>query len=52
MTDEKSRLEAVSRFTQLSPDVAADLKQIVELAAQLCNTPVALITLVDEKVQW
>jgi len=52
MTDEKSRLEAVSRFTQLSPDVAADLKQIVDLAAQLCNTPVALITLVDEKVQW
>jgi PAS domain S-box-containing protein len=52
MSDEKSRLEAVNRFTQLNPELAADLNQIVELAAQICNTPVALVTLVDENVQW
>lgn len=52
MSDEKSRLEAVSRFTQLNPELTADLNQIVELAAQICNTPVALVTLVDENVQW
>lgn len=51
MNDEKNRLGAVSRFTQLNAEVAADLNQIVELVAQICNTPVALVTLVDEKVQ-
>lgn len=51
MIDEKNRLNAVSRFTQLNAEVAADLNQIVELVAQICNTPVALVTLVDEKVQ-
>ncbi|MFD0749825.1 GAF domain-containing protein [Mucilaginibacter calamicampi] len=52
MIDEKSRLEAVSRFTQINPDVAADLNELVDLAAQICNTPVALVTLIDEDVQW
>lgn len=52
MSDEKSRLEAVSRFTQLDGDLAADLNEIVNLAAQICNTPVALVTLVDKDVQW
>ncbi len=52
MIDEKSRLDAVSRFTQLDAGVAADLNEIVNLTAQICNTPVALVTLLDENVQW
>ncbi len=43
MIDEKSRLDAVSRFKQLDAGVAADLNEIVDLAAQICNTPVALV---------
>ncbi len=49
---EIDRLSAVSRFTVLEANVAADLNNIVDLAAQICNTPVALVTLVDEHVQW
>jgi PAS domain S-box-containing protein len=52
MSDEKSRLEAVSRFTQLDAGLAADLNEIVNLAAQICNTPVALVTLIDKNLQW
>ncbi|MGY3211319.1 GAF domain-containing protein [Mucilaginibacter sp. HD30] len=52
MSDEKSRLDAVSRFKNLDTRVAADLNEIVDLAAQICNTPVALVTLIDENLQW
>ena len=52
MIDEKSRLEAVARFAELNKDIAADLNEIVDLAAQICSTPVALVTLVDQDVQW
>ena len=52
MIDEKSRLDAVSRYKKLDAGVAADLNEIVDLAAQICNTPVALVTLIDENVQW
>ncbi|PJJ79722.1 GAF domain-containing protein [Mucilaginibacter auburnensis] len=49
---EIDRLNAVSRFTTLEASVTADLNNIIDLAAQICNTPVALVTLVDEHVQW
>lgn len=52
MSDEKSRLEAVSRFCQLDARLATDLNEIVDLAAQICHTPVALVTLIDKNVQW
>jgi PAS domain S-box-containing protein len=46
------RLDAVSRFKQPDEKVAKDLNEIVNLAAEICNTPVALITLLDEDTQW
>jgi len=49
---EKDRLNAVSRFAVLKADIITDLNSIVDLAAQICNTPVALVTLIDEHVQW
>ena len=52
MIDEKSHLEAVSRFAELDKGVADDLNEIVDLAARICFTPVALVTLIDENVQW
>lgn len=50
--NELNRLKAVERFKDLDSAITADLDEIVKLAAQLCKTPVALITLLDEDVQW
>lgn len=52
MNSEESRLEAVRRFKQLGDDITQDLNDIVSLAAQICNTPVALVTLLDADTQW
>jgi PAS domain-containing protein len=54
MNRELHRLEAVKRFKELELDLAItqDLNDIVELASQICNTPAALITLLDEETQW
>jgi GAF domain-containing protein len=52
MNDEPQRLNAVSRFKQLDAEITRDLNEIANMAAQLCNTPVALITLIDEDKQW
>jgi PAS domain S-box-containing protein len=52
MDREFYRLEAVKRFKELDPAIAKDLNDIVTLASQICDTPVALITLLDEDKQW
>jgi GAF domain-containing protein len=54
MDRELHRLEAVKRFKELEldPAITQDLNDIVELASQICNTPAALITLLDENTQW
>jgi PAS domain S-box-containing protein len=54
MDRELHRLEAVKRFKELEldPAVTKDLNDIVSLAAQICNTPAALFTLVDDNTQW
>jgi PAS domain S-box-containing protein len=52
MDSEQNRLEAVSRFKLLGDDITNDLNDIVSLAARICNTPVALVTLLDEDKQW
>jgi len=46
------RLNAVSRFKHLDADIKKDLDAIVDLVARICNTPVALITLIDDDTQW
>ena len=49
---EAARLAALQRYAVL--DTAADsaFDDIVTLAATLCNTPVALVTLIDSDRQW
>lgn len=49
---ERERLEAVHRFLQLDYDRSKELQDIVNLAAELCEVPVALLTLLDENVNW
>jgi PAS domain S-box-containing protein len=52
MDREHLRLKAVNRFTEIDSDITNDLRDIVDLASQICSTPVAIITLLDKDVQW
>jgi len=52
MYTERQRLTAVNRFKQLDAGIVKDLNEIVALVAQICNTPVAMVTLLDEDTQW
>jgi signal transduction histidine kinase len=49
---ETRRLQALREYEILDSLPEADYDQITSLAAQLCQTPIALISLVDEKRQW
>jgi PAS domain S-box-containing protein len=50
--NEKERLEAIQGYDILDTEEEQDFDNIVELTSQLCNTPIALITLVDQDRQW
>lgn len=49
---ELERLQAVHRFLTLEFSKEQDLQDIVNLAADICKVPTALITLVDEHTQY
>ncbi len=49
---EKRRIEAVHQFLQIDFDKSTEYQSIVDLAAELCEKPVALLTLLDEEVNW
>lgn len=48
---EKKRLETVRRFLETEFSKEKELQEIVVLAAKICGTPTALITLIDDKTQ-
>ena len=52
MWQEQDRLAALKRYKILdtAPEIAFD--NIVKIAAQICDVPIALISLVDEDRQW
>jgi len=52
MSNETERLNAVNRFKKLDAGVNNDLNELVNLIAAICNVPVALISLIDDKMQW
>jgi PAS domain S-box-containing protein len=52
MINEFERLNAVNRFKKLDAGIKKDLSELVNLLAQICNVPVALISLIDDKMQW
>jgi GAF domain-containing protein len=49
---ELERLKIVNHFKYLNFDLNNGLQGIVRLATELCNTPIALITLLDETNQY
>jgi len=50
--DEGKRLEAVKRFLNLDFHRIREFQEIVDLVAELCKKPVALITLLDKDQNW
>ncbi|WP_345950588.1 GAF domain-containing protein [Mucilaginibacter sp. PAMB04274] len=49
---EYGRLQAVRRFLELEISKEKELQDIVELAAKICGTPTALLTLIDKDTQF
>lgn len=49
---ENNRLTAVRSFLELDFDQKKEFQDIVDLASNLCDKPVALITLLDETNNW
>ncbi len=50
--DESARLAALRRYRILDTDPEPAFDDLALLASQICGTPMALITLVDEDRQW
>ncbi len=50
--NEKDRLAALRRYAILDTPPEPDFDDIVRLAAQACEAPIALISLVDDRRQW
>jgi GAF domain-containing protein len=49
---EVGRLAALRRYRILDTEPEQAFDDLAQLAAQLCGTPIALITLVDAERQW
>ncbi len=49
---EAARLAEVRRYCILDTEPESDFDAIVALAAEICGTPVSLITIVDQNRQW
>lgn len=50
--NEQERLEAIESYHILDTENEQDFDDIIELASQVCDTPIALITLIDQNRQW
>ena len=50
--DENARLDALRRYNILDTGQEAVFDDIVQLAASICDMPMATVTLVDENRQW
>jgi len=50
--NEKQRLEALYAYQLLDEIEQQEFNEIVNLAAQICQTPISLITLIDSNTQW
>lgn len=51
-SDERIRLEALESFHILDTGPEPQFDDLAKLAASVCETPMAIITLIDERRQW
>jgi diguanylate cyclase (GGDEF)-like protein/PAS domain S-box-containing protein len=50
--DEQGRLNSLKSYAILDSPPEADFDALARMAAQICETPIATVTLVDERRQW
>ena len=50
--NEQQRLAALESYHVLDTQPESDFDDLTSLAAKICNTPIALVSLVDENRQW
>lgn len=50
--DEEARLNALQRYSLLDTDAEQDFDELAQLAAQVCGTPIGLLSLVERERQW
>src|SRR5690349_2521202 len=50
--NEIDRLAALEKYRILDSEEDQDFDDLVLLASQICDTPIAFITLIDSKRQW
>jgi len=48
----KKRIDTVNRFLQMNISKETELQQIVELAAKICEVPIAMITFINSDTQF
>ncbi|MBI5384528.1 MAG: GAF domain-containing protein [Verrucomicrobia bacterium] len=51
-SNEKRRLEVLWKYDVLDTPPDASLDDLTELAASICQTPIAMVSLVDQERQW
>ena len=51
-SQEQNRLKEVRRFLQLDFSKYSELQDIVDLASQICDKPIAMLTFLDENTNW
>ena len=51
-TDEEARLRALRRYDILDTPTEQEYDDLTLLAAQICDAPIAAITMIDENRQW
>ncbi|MEO7912376.1 MAG: response regulator [Roseiflexaceae bacterium] len=51
-TDESARLAALQRYQVLDTPPESDFDDLARLAAMICGTPIALVSLIDADRQW
>ncbi len=50
--DESGRLAALAAYAVMDSPVESDFDDLTRIAAYVCKTPIALISLVDDRRQW
>ncbi|MBC7892605.1 MAG: GAF domain-containing sensor histidine kinase [Sphingobacteriaceae bacterium] len=50
--DESERLRALYEFDILDTPAEHEFNQLVQLASQICNVPISLVSLIDHDRQW